>query len=129
MRVPLLPVIFFNWCSTVNISYNLCEIVSLIPVLRWDRKLINVLIYFILDTTGWGVSPRGAGYLFGSDVVAQFNAANDVDMICRAHQLVMEGYKWHFNDTVLTVWSAPNYCYRLAKMHFICKTTIIPVNA
>lgn len=67
---------------------------------------------FILDTQGWGVSPRGAGYLFGSDVVAQFNAANDIDMICRAHQLVMEGYKWHFNETVLTVWSAPNYCYR-----------------
>ncbi|XP_051572144.1 serine/threonine-protein phosphatase 4 catalytic subunit A-like isoform X2 [Myxocyprinus asiaticus] len=64
------------------------------------------------DTTGWGVSPRGAGYLFGSDVVAQFNAANDISMICRAHQLVMEGYKWHFNETVLTVWSAPNYCYR-----------------
>ena len=51
-------------------------------------------------------------YLFGSDVVAQFSQANDVDMICRAHQLVMEGYKWHFNETVLTVWSAPNYCYR-----------------
>uniref|UniRef100_A0A2M4CWP4 Serine/threonine-protein phosphatase n=1 Tax=Anopheles darlingi TaxID=43151 RepID=A0A2M4CWP4_ANODA len=64
------------------------------------------------DTHGWGVSPRGAGYLFGSDVVSQFNAANDIDMICRAHQLVMEGYKWHFNETVLTVWSAPNYCYR-----------------
>ena len=64
------------------------------------------------DTQGWGVSPRGAGYLFGSDVVAQFNTANDIEMICRAHQLVMEGYKWHFNETVLTVWSAPNYCYR-----------------
>ncbi|XP_059086024.1 serine/threonine-protein phosphatase 4 catalytic subunit [Tigriopus californicus] len=64
------------------------------------------------DTQGWGVSPRGAGYLFGSDVVAQFNQANDIEMICRAHQLVMEGYKWHFNATVLTVWSAPNYCYR-----------------
>lgn len=25
----------------------------------------------ILDTQGWGVSPRGAGYLFGSDVVTQ----------------------------------------------------------
>ena len=56
--------------------------------------------------------PGGAGYLFGSDVVSQFNSANDIEMICRAHQLVMEGYKWHFNETVLTVWSAPNYCYR-----------------
>merc|ERR1712018_539861 len=25
------------------------------------------------DTQGWGVSPRGAGYLFGSDVVAAPN--------------------------------------------------------
>ena len=68
------------------------------------------------ETQGWGVSPRGAGYLFGSDVVAQFNSANDIDMICRAHQLVMEGYKWHFNETVLTVWSAPNYCYRFTTL-------------
>ena len=58
------------------------------------------------------MSPRGAGYLFGSDVVSQFNQTNNIDLICRAHQLVMEGYKWHFNETVLTVWSAPNYCYR-----------------
>lgn len=81
--------------------------------------IINTWLYPLCDsdTTGWGVSPRGAGYLFGSDVVAQFNAANDIDMICRAHQLVMEGYKWHFNETVLTVWSAPNYCYR-----WVCHT-------
>ncbi len=39
------------------------------------------------DTQGWGVSPRGAGYLFGSDVVSQFNTANDIEMICRAHQV------------------------------------------
>ncbi|XP_065195120.1 serine/threonine-protein phosphatase 4 catalytic subunit [Sycon ciliatum] len=60
----------------------------------------------------WEKSPRGAGFLFGRDVVTDFNAANNIDMMCRAHQLVMEGFKWHFNQTVLTVWSAPNYCYR-----------------
>ena len=45
------------------------------------------------EITGWGMSPRGAGFLFGSDVVEQFNHNNDIELIARAHQLVMEGYK------------------------------------
>ncbi|KVI02277.1 Metallophosphoesterase domain-containing protein [Cynara cardunculus var. scolymus] len=61
---------------------------------------------------GWGLSPRGAGFLFGGSVVTTFNHTNNIDYICRAHQLVMEGYKWMFNDQIVTVWSAPNYCYR-----------------
>jgi len=64
------------------------------------------------DIDGWGLSPRGAGYLFGGDVVAQFSSTNNIELIARAHQLVMEGYKHMFNDTLVTVWSAPNYCYR-----------------
>ncbi|KAI0988733.1 hypothetical protein GJ496_004623 [Pomphorhynchus laevis] len=64
------------------------------------------------DVQGWNVSPRGAGYLFGSNTVEYFNRENGLNLICRAHQLVMEGYQWHFNNTLLTIWSAPNYCYR-----------------
>jgi serine/threonine-protein phosphatase 6 catalytic subunit len=95
----------------------------------------------------WVQSPRGAGYLFGERVtkevweglneneniffVLQFNHMNSISLICRAHQLVMEGYKHSFSDSSLvTVWyvmfyvlgfifsalmffrSAPNYCYR-----------------
>jgi serine/threonine-protein phosphatase 4 catalytic subunit len=30
------------------------------------------------DIEGWGLSPRGAGYLFGGDVASQFNQANKV---------------------------------------------------
>jgi len=64
------------------------------------------------EIEGWGVSPRGAGFLFGGDVVEKFNHTNDLQVIARAHQLVMEGYKWMFDESLVTVWSAPNYCYR-----------------
>ena len=62
--------------------------------------------------SGFAVSPRGAGFLFGADIVRRFAHLNGVDYIARAHQLVMEGYKWMFDETLLTVWSSPNYCYR-----------------
>lgn len=42
------------------------------------------------DIEGWGLSPRGAGYLFGNDVVSKFNHTNSLTLIARAHQLVME---------------------------------------
>jgi len=64
------------------------------------------------DRSGWGISPRGAGYTFGQDISEQFNHNNNLKMIARAHQLVMEGYTQTHDKNVTTIFSAPNYCYR-----------------
>ena len=58
------------------------------------------------------ISHSQAGYVFGGDVTRAFCAANGVGSVARAHQLVMEGYRWMFSRRLVTVWSAPNYCYR-----------------
>jgi len=64
------------------------------------------------DRCGWGISPRGAGYTFGQDISEAFNHNNGLHLIARAHQLVMEGYNWSHDQNVVTIFSAPNYCYR-----------------
>ena len=64
------------------------------------------------DISDWESNPRGAGVIFGSGLVDKFLQTNNMNLIVRAHQLIMEGYKIHFNGKLFTVWSAPNYCYR-----------------
>ncbi|VDP41354.1 unnamed protein product [Schistosoma mattheei] len=64
------------------------------------------------DRGGWGISPRGAGYTFGQDISETFNHSNNLTLVSRAHQLVMEGFNWCHDRNVVTIFSAPNYCYR-----------------
>eukprot|EP00477_Mikrocytos_mackini_P001234 GAHX01001320.1.p1 GENE.GAHX01001320.1~~GAHX01001320.1.p1 ORF type:complete len:403 (-),score=49.46 GAHX01001320.1:15-1223(-) len=71
---------------------------------------------------GFKESPRGAGYMFGKDVSEEFVERNEVDSIVRAHQLCMNGYTWHFNRKVITVWSAPNYCKRAGNIASVMET-------
>lgn len=50
------------------------------------------------DIDAWAMSPRGAGWLFGFKVTNEFNYINDIELVARAHQLVMDGFKFWFKD-------------------------------
>ncbi|KAG6597368.1 Serine/threonine-protein phosphatase PP1, partial [Cucurbita argyrosperma subsp. sororia] len=62
------------------------------------------------ETRGWGPNERGVSYTFGVDRVTEFLRKHDLDLICRAHQVVEDGYEFFANRKLVTLFSAPNYC-------------------
>ncbi|EAN32633.1 Serine/threonine-protein phosphatase PP1-beta [Theileria parva strain Muguga] len=62
------------------------------------------------NTTGWGENDRGVSFTFGSDIVVNFLAKHELDLICRAHQVVEDGYEFFSKRRLVTLFSAPNYC-------------------
>nr|CAN60710.1 hypothetical protein VITISV_036439 [Vitis vinifera] len=48
--------------------------------------------------------------LLGADKVAEFLKKHDLDLICRAHQVVEDGYEFFAERQLVTIFSAPNYC-------------------
>jgi serine/threonine-protein phosphatase PP1 catalytic subunit len=62
------------------------------------------------DVRGWGENDRGVSWTFGDDIVDSFLAKHDLDLVCRAHQVVEDGYEFFARRQLVTVFSAPNYC-------------------
>ncbi|KAM9440378.1 serine/threonine-protein phosphatase PP1-gamma catalytic subunit A isoform 1-T1 [Clarias gariepinus] len=62
------------------------------------------------DVLGWGENDRGVSFTFGAEVVAKFLHKHDLDLICRAHQVVEDGYEFFAKRQLVTLFSAPNYC-------------------
>ena len=58
----------------------------------------------------WGRNERGVSYTFSERVVNEVLDKFDLDLICRAHQVVENGYEFFANRQLVTIFSAPNYC-------------------
>ena len=62
------------------------------------------------DIDGYQPSDRGVSYGFGEDKLAEFLKTFELDLICRAHQVVEDGYEFFGGRKLVTIFSAPNYC-------------------
>lgn len=77
-----------------------------------DEGLLCDLLWSDPDPSvnGWGRNPRGVSCTFGHDIVEEFLQEHDLDLICRAHQVVEDGYEFQAQRQLVTLFSAPNYC-------------------
>ncbi|KAF7629885.1 Serine/threonine-protein phosphatase [Meloidogyne graminicola] len=66
-----------------------------------------------VNTVGFEKNRRGVGHIFGQRVIDQVRARHGIDLIIRAHQVVLDGYEF-FNGTadsgLITIFTAPHYC-------------------
>ena len=77
-----------------------------------EYGLLNDLLWSDPSDTAteWEDNERGVSYCFGKRVVNDFLARHDLDLVCRAHMVVEDGYEFFNDRTLVTVFSAPNYC-------------------
>ena len=77
-----------------------------------DYGLLNDLLWSDPSDSAvdWEDNERGVSFCFGKKVINRFLSHYDMDLICRAHMVVEDGYEFFAKRHLVTLFSAPNYC-------------------
>lgn len=118
----------FNWLPIAALIDNkiLCMHGGISPDLKHINQIKNIsrptdipdkgLLCDLLwsdpepNLNGWAENDRGVSVTFGADMVEKFLEKHNLDLICRAHQVVEDGYEFFASRSLVTIFSAPNYC-------------------
>ncbi|XP_006902052.1 PREDICTED: serine/threonine-protein phosphatase PP1-beta catalytic subunit-like [Elephantulus edwardii] len=100
------------FCCHGGLSPDLQSMEQIQRIMRPDTGLLCDLLWSDpdKDVQGWGENDRGVSFTFGADVVSKFLNRHDLDLICRPHQVVEDGYEFFAKRQLVTLFSAPNYC-------------------
>lgn len=76
-----------------------------------DSGLVCDLLWSDPDrnVVDWNENDRGVSFTFGRRIVQTFLERFDLELICRGHQVVEDGYEFFANRKLVTIFSAPNY--------------------
>lgn len=100
------------------------------PIHDFSNDFLNDLLWSdpSKDTDTFSPSNRGTGHLFGESALKEFVYQNNLKLFVRAHECVMEGFEYNFDQSCLTVFSASNYCglmnNKAAVLHVIDSDTV-----
>ena len=86
------------------------------PIKTFDNVVMNELTWSdpTTDATGYRVSPRGHGFLYGEEKVNEFLAENRLKRIFRAHSQLESGVKQFFGGKLYSLFSASNSMNHIA---------------
>lgn len=128
------------FCAHAGLSPQLYDLDLIIDIQRPIEVPQQGLLCDILwsdpdrEITGWEPSDRGVSYRYGPDVVDAFLTKNNLSLIVRAHQVVEDGYEFFHERSLVTLFSAPNYCGQfdnagalmMVKEDLTCSFAILP---
>jgi len=103
------------FCCHGGLSPDLTQMDQIRRVMRPtdvpDAGLVCDLLWSDPDpkTDEWAENERGVSHVFGAKVVKRFLKTHDLDLVCRAHQVVEDGYEFFADRGLITIFSAPNY--------------------
>ena len=118
----------FNWlpisalvnerilCMHGGLSQELTDIDCLKKIVRPtevpDKGLLCDLLWSDPEkgVEDWAPNQRGISVLFNEKIIKKVIKDLDIDLICRAHQVVQNGYEFFAQRRLVTIFSAPNYC-------------------
>lgn len=63
------------------------------------------------DVEGWGAAPKSCGYWFGEDITTAFLKANNLELMVRSKQLVVDGFAELHGGKCITVFSSSNVSF------------------
>jgi diadenosine tetraphosphatase ApaH/serine/threonine PP2A family protein phosphatase len=125
------------FCVHGGLSPNVKFVEQILPLERKreiDHGTIADLTWSDPDNvSNFSPGPRGIGYLFGAKHSKMFLRNNRLGssegprenpnhgFIARSHQLAPDGYSWLHDDSLVIVWSAPNYSYKSGNQASVMK--------
>ena len=62
------------------------------------------------QSKNWADNDRGVSFTFSEKALDEFIKKHNIQLVCRAHQVVDNGYRFFDENKLVTVFSAPNYC-------------------